>query len=808
MPSDSGHQNGHMGGSGGPWRRPQPAYSSNGPLSSHQDGGPSSADLMREFPSLRPSSGFDEQQGLLRVWYSTWSPAERLVALCGMIEQLADTQATLLRNLLQTRLQHKPGLLMKEARANKPDVIYRECSVSPPEQTLDFLQDHLPLLALTNHEAKPLYLNGVLRAVRAAMKGGGGAPRLEQARQLLGLLAVHPVLTRDDNRVVQGLFAEFAGAASGGGGGGPSPDRRGAASLLVSDQRRHSACAAFGGELRVPSPAFSPPQEPPAAWPGRNLLSPSHASEAAYSSEQQLQQAQQRLRSNSLTPPGTYKAPAGDLHPGDLLMAKPRSSSIHLDHSPLGAAPPPAVTSCGASGAAGQTGGNLLYSHVADKRPSGGQPPRSNSHSSLSDICRDKAFSVRGSGTTTVPKWLHKLRLHKYTWIFAGLTYEELFEVSMEKLLSLGVTQGGANKLLRNIQELHDRAQKLKDLEQGLTENKISLTTALEVMQVMVVSPMRPHKPRLSPSPVPPTSSAAGTPLIRVTRSDDSEETAPGGPGGPGAAAGAQGDLAAGDTDLQALMTRVLAKMCTQLLVTQSADDEAIQTFLWVLDEATWHEAFTDAQRRKFVTWKRQISLELGRRQVFPPPFRRHSDARQYHSQRRHSDARGYPRRFPAPSGSGRAAPPPHSAAFSGGGGYPAPSIGYWGGAPGGGGGQPPPAAVRSRGTASSLSPASHGISFPRRTSLQESVLEVPLLSNLHRTNSGDIYRPSGGSHFSAPPPTYGSGRLVTPSLQSIPAAAPPPPPPPPPPPTARDPAARMDSLESICRSVCETALK
>ena len=79
----------------------------------------------------------------------------------------------------------------------------------------------------------------------------------------------------------------------------------------------------------------------------------------------------------------------------------------------------------------------------------------------------------------------------------------------------------------------------------------------------------------------------------------------------------------------------------------------------------------------------------------------------------------------------------------------------------------------------------------------------MPHLSSLYRTNSGDIYRPPAGSPFPAPPPTYGSGRL-----QSIPAAAPPPPPPPPPPPAAADPAGRLDSLESICRSVCETALK
>ena len=94
------------------------------------------------------------------------------------------------------------------------DVVYRECSVSPPEQSLDFLQEHLPLLALTNHEAKPLYLNGVVRAVRAAMKGGGGGQRLEQARQLLGLLAVHPVLTRDDKRSVA-LSGQRRSAVSG-----------------------------------------------------------------------------------------------------------------------------------------------------------------------------------------------------------------------------------------------------------------------------------------------------------------------------------------------------------------------------------------------------------------------------------------------------------------------------------------------------------------------------------------------------------------------------------------------------------------
>ena len=75
-------------------------------------------------------------------------------------------------------------------------------------------------------------------------------------------------------------------------------------------------------------------------------------------------------------------------------------------------------------------------------------------------------FSLRRPAPAAVPKWLHKLRLHKYTWIFAGMTYEDLFDVTMEKLLSLGVTQGGANKLLRNIQELNDRPHRLRELEQ------------------------------------------------------------------------------------------------------------------------------------------------------------------------------------------------------------------------------------------------------------------------------------------------------------------------------------------------------
>ena len=74
-------------------------------------------------------------------------------------------------------------------------------------------------------------------------------------------------------RVVKGLFAEFSEAASG--GGGSSSSRR-AAPLLDSDKRRHSDSAVVGGEQRVPSPAFSPPQDPPSAWQGRNLLSPSH----------------------------------------------------------------------------------------------------------------------------------------------------------------------------------------------------------------------------------------------------------------------------------------------------------------------------------------------------------------------------------------------------------------------------------------------------------------------------------------------------------------------------------------------------
>lgn len=38
-----------------------------------------------------------------------------------------------------------------------------------------------------------------------------------------------------------------------------------------------------------------------------------------------------------------------------------------------------------------------------------------------------------------VPQWLKSLRLHKYTEIFMGLSYEEMLKLNEQKLEELGV---------------------------------------------------------------------------------------------------------------------------------------------------------------------------------------------------------------------------------------------------------------------------------------------------------------------------------------------------------------------------------
>jgi len=57
------------------------------------------------------------------------------------------------------------------------------------------------------------------------------------------------------------------------------------------------------------------------------------------------------------------------------------------------------------------------------------------------------------------------LRLHKYAWLFAQLTYDEMLALTEEKLATFGVTKGARHKIVLSVRKLKERYHTLCQLE-------------------------------------------------------------------------------------------------------------------------------------------------------------------------------------------------------------------------------------------------------------------------------------------------------------------------------------------------------
>ena len=60
--------------------------------------------------------------------------------------------------------------------------------------------------------------------------------------------------------------------------------------------------------------------------------------------------------------------------------------------------------------------------------------------------------------------YLKKLRLHKYCATFIKYSYEEFLQLNDETLKQDGVTLGARGKILKSIEKIRNRPQKLKEL--------------------------------------------------------------------------------------------------------------------------------------------------------------------------------------------------------------------------------------------------------------------------------------------------------------------------------------------------------
>uniref|UniRef100_A0A671LDR5 Protein Smaug homolog 2-like n=1 Tax=Sinocyclocheilus anshuiensis TaxID=1608454 RepID=A0A671LDR5_9TELE len=219
-------------------------------------------------------------------------------------------------------------------------------------------------------------------------------------------------------------------------------------------------------------------------------------------------------------------------------------------------------------------------------------------------------FQEDGSGMRDVPSWLKSLRLHKYASLFCQMTYEEMMILTEKHLESQNVTKGARHKIALSIQKLRERQSVLKSLEKDILEGG-NVRNALQELQQIIITPIKVYAP--------PTAShkevePGVTPVDKAANPGEEKESEGLQTHNPPACDGESPSAPIGDGDIAGHFTRVMGKVCTQLLVSRP-DEENISCYLQLIEKCLTHEAFTETQRKRLLSWKQQV-LKLLR--LFP----------------------------------------------------------------------------------------------------------------------------------------------------------------------------------------------
>lgn len=99
------------------------------------------------------------------------------------------------------------------------------------------------------------------------------------------------------------------------------------------------------------------------------------------------------------------------------------------------------------------------------------------------------------------------MRLHKYSYLFVTLSYEEMLQLTEEQLAEQGVTKGARHKLALSIAKLQQRYTTLlnleKDLLQPTRDNTQSasflqgptvLVNTIDELKTILATPMKPSQ--------------------------------------------------------------------------------------------------------------------------------------------------------------------------------------------------------------------------------------------------------------------------------------------------------------------------
>lgn len=571
---------------------------------------------------MKANSNFRDQVGQVTNWFKEWSECEQTVALYSLLKKLSPAQAKFLDQVLQQSLADCTDVKNLQKKANDEVFVAGLCGEDKGKVILQLLQ-LLPLLQAGNEKAKAEYLKLIPDVLSHTIENG---VNIEESRQLLSYSLIHPAITQEErskfrmwlgyleerftynishtrplgngqdnltatfapvtashsqdglNNLLGGTaaaspsigtgnswhshghFGVDSGAVSSGGlgdggAGGSSLLHNGHSVLRATNSHAGTFSVHHNGHPLVHATSSAPPNFDtmvPSVSQGSSNLPNSHMPLRRTASIVPSTPLPLRVQNSEKTVTDWLQMhPAVDGGSERFVVGRGRSPSL-TEHAPL--SPQSSVTSSGSGGS---------DSHHDD----GPQPIRD-------------SFLEEGSGMRDVPVWLKTLRLHKYSYLFRQMTYEEMLSIGEEWLEVQKVTKGARHKIVISIQKLRERQQLLRDFEKHIMEGG-PMREVLGEMKSMLNSPIKAYTPVSGP---------ASQPLSPVTDTDIPEGNLPG------------------------QFVRLMGKACTQLLTASVPDDDSIQLYFQLIDKCLNHEAFSQRQKSLLSSWKQQAQ------KIWQPP--------------------------------------------------------------------------------------------------------------------------------------------------------------------------------------------
>ncbi|XP_068173464.1 protein Smaug homolog 2 [Antennarius striatus] len=518
---------------------------------------------------------FRDQVGILTDWFKGWNECEQTVALLSLLKRVSRTQARFLHICLEHWLADCTEIHILEAEANNAAIVC-QWHQEPKEKVVSLLLSHLPLLQPRNSEAKCEYMKLLQKVLSHTIES---SLFVEESRQLLSYALIHPATTLDDRTSLAMWLNHLEEHLSS--GYTPRPPSSPYHPHQGSDEWSSSAEALDPGHSwhdKSPSSNTSPAgQNGHMPFPG-GMSSPINSNNTAVGGQMQPSP----LKKSMSVIPSSPQACGSEWGSQD--DAGGRQSFIATDHAPL--SPQSSVASSG--------------SEQTEEQGSS-----------------RNTFQEDGSGMKDVPAWLKSLRLHKYASLFSQMTYEEMMILTEQHLESQNVTKGARHKIALSIQKLRERQSVLKSLEKDILEGG-NLRNALQELQQIIVTPIKAYSPPSAAQSAPDTATAPDTAASPsdATKTGADKEPAPEGfqSHNPAPCEGDSPATPISEGDIAGQFTRVMGKVCTQLLVSRP-DEENISCYLQLIEKCLTHEAFSETQKKRLVTWKQQV-LKLLR--LFP----------------------------------------------------------------------------------------------------------------------------------------------------------------------------------------------